>query len=108
MLSAARKERVFVSIVVLLETVWVLSARYKQEKKTILNFLKLLSQSQGIVFDNAELVKKALDDWEKGPAGFADYLIVNQADMKDCRTTYTFETKKLARDPRVTVLTSNA
>ncbi|MDJ0835497.1 MAG: type II toxin-antitoxin system VapC family toxin [Acidobacteriota bacterium] len=99
---------IFISVVVLLETVWVLRSRYKIPKLGIVTFLKMLMDTEGVVIERREQVIRALRDYEIGGAGFADYLILASARDHKCDTVYTFETRRLARDPRVNVLEAQA
>ena len=102
--DACSDEGIFLATTVLVETVWVLRSRYRLPKKLIAANLRTLMMRKGVIIDRRLLVERALSDWEKGSAGFSDYLILNVAEANPCRTTYTFETRKMSSDPRATRL----
>ena len=64
---------VFVSRTVLLETEWVLRARYKVTPTELLKFFRALLEADDTEVEGAEAVGNALDWYEQG-ADFADAL----------------------------------
>ena len=56
---------------VLLETEWVLRSRYELEPKEILGFLSYLAESEGVVLEDEDTVRKALEYYRLG-SDFAD------------------------------------
>ncbi len=64
---------VFISRTVLLETEWVLRARYKKTRIQLHTFLSALLETENAVIEAAETVSQALDWYEQG-ADFADAL----------------------------------
>lgn len=75
--------RVLVPDAVLVETVWTLEGRkYQLEKKEIVKTILHLFHEPSIVFENSQVVWKALNTYKKAKsvkgkeAGFADALIV--------------------------------
>jgi len=67
------------SLVVLAEVAWVLSAAYEWDRATIHGRLSRLVRTRGVVVEELELVEGALAHYAAGPADFADYLIVGKA-----------------------------
>jgi predicted nucleic-acid-binding protein len=92
---------VFVSLVVLAETGWVLAAAYQWDRATIHARVLRLVRTRGVVIEELELVERALDEYAIGKADLADYLILGKA-RSDASELLTFD-KKLARE-RDTVL----
>jgi len=66
-------DTVFLSRTVLLETEWVLRARYKKTPTELLQFFRALLETDNTVIEAAEEVGNALDWYAQG-ADFADAL----------------------------------
>lgn len=66
-------DTVFISRTVLLETEWVLRARYKKAPADLLAFFQALLETDDTVIEAAEEVRNALDWYDHG-ADFADAL----------------------------------
>ena len=88
-------DRVFVPIVSLLETVWVLSSRMKAPKADILDMLNALLAETFIVVDRHGAVLRAVARWRTGSAGFADYLALSLATDEGATELLTFDRKLL-------------
>jgi len=82
--------RILVTDVVLVETVWVLTGkRYRLDHEDVAGVINALFAEPGIVFENAQAVWGALNDFKKAQpvkisgkkkrADFPDALIVNKA-----------------------------
>ena len=69
------KETLYISDVVLVETVWVLDRSYQLSRQEIVGILRKLLAAQHVVFSAADEVARALNAFEQGSGGFADYLI---------------------------------
>ncbi len=93
-----------IPLVVLVETVWVLLRRYKRSKQELLTFLERLISINKISLERKREVKQAISDWRKGKADFTDYVILAVSAADGCTTTYTFEKKRMAADPRATMI----
>lgn len=90
-LRHARGDGVFLPLVVLVETVWVLAYTYALDRKVIHDLLLSLIRTRGVVVDEADLVQDALDAYAKGPADFADYVILAATRRERCRALLTFD-----------------
>ncbi len=99
----AAADGVFVSLVVLAEVAWVLEAAYGWARATIHRQVSLLVRTKGVVVEELELVQAALDEYAKGKAGLAGYLILGKARTGPGRALVTFD-RKLARTADVTLL----
>ncbi len=66
-------DTIFISRTVLLETEWVLRARYKTSRRQLMEFFAALLELDGTVVEAAESVSLALDWYSQG-ADFADAL----------------------------------
>ena len=78
--------KVYLSPIVLLETVWVLSHFHLVKRLRQCEILKALMCQQGIVNDDRQTVMAALDDYKKGH-DFADAMIGHHNSSHQCKTT---------------------
>lgn len=81
----------FVSILVLLELVWVLAAAYEYDKPVIVSVVGQVLRTTEFSVEDGELVWLALRDFESGNADFADCLIAHRNHSSGCETTFTFD-----------------
>ena len=65
----------YINSIVLVEAVWVLRRIPGYGKETIVTFVRGLLDSDRIVIGSREIVELALNNFEKGSAGFADCFI---------------------------------
>lgn len=101
--SHAADDGVFVSLVVLAEVSWVLTAAYEWDRATIHAQVSRLVRTKGVVVEELELVQAALDEYASGKAGLADSLILGKARRGPGGVLVTFD-KKLARYRDVALL----
>jgi predicted nucleic-acid-binding protein len=73
--SLGRNEPVLVSLLVMIETEWVLRSRYELEKTEILAVLQRLLEARELTFEDEPAIEEALFHWKDSPAGFTDCLI---------------------------------
>ena len=70
----------WISLLVLMETAWVLRSVYERTSAQIAAGIELLLDHETIVVQDADLVGRALAEFRKHPSiGFSDCLIVEQA-----------------------------
>lgn len=81
----------FVSLVVLVELVWVLKSNYGLERGQVAAVLETLLRSKELVIDRAEAVLQALQRFASAGADFADALIERLAAAAGCEATFTFD-----------------
>ncbi|HOH28413.1 MAG TPA: PIN domain-containing protein [Candidatus Hydrogenedentes bacterium] len=93
----ANAEVLLVPAVVLLELVWVLSARYGFSRTDILNALEHLSRVKGLRFDSDFLLRELIDAGRTSTGDIPDLLIGLCARNSGCAFTWTFD-KKAARE----------
>ena len=82
---------IYISPVVLVETMWVLTHCYHIPTKTQCEKLSALLKLRRVFTDNQPLTLKAIRDYEKG-FDFADAMIGHHNTFK-CSTTWTFDKK---------------
>ncbi len=90
-----RKEPVLVSLLVLLETEWVLRSRYELSKTEILSAFSALLDVADVTIEDEASVEHALYSWKDSPAEFADCLIDARHRRLGCQATATFDGKAL-------------
>jgi predicted nucleic-acid-binding protein len=86
---------VFISQIVLVETVWVLESAYRFDKSQLITVLEHIARNPNIRLEAFELLDGALSLYRSSRADFSDYLILAQIRSKQL-TLYTFD-RKLGR-----------
>lgn len=81
----------YVSIVSVVELVWVLTGCYASTKGEICEVLETLLRTKEIVVANADTIWKAVRLFKDGKADFADCLIERSANEAGCDHTATFD-----------------
>lgn len=89
----AAGEAVLVSLVVLVETEWVLRSRYEFDKATIVAAFRRLLEVDEFSVEDEPAVEEALFYWQDQACSFADCLISSHHRRIGCRATATFDTK---------------
>ena len=82
-----------ISLVVLLETEWVLRNRYSLSKSEILDVVSGLLASVEVRFEDEHSIEAALFTWKDSSADFADCLIGARNRALGCRATAAFDAK---------------
>ena len=91
--AAERGEPVLVSLLVLIETEWVLRSRYDMDKFASLAALRSLLTARELAFEDEPAIEEALFNWDESNAGFADCLMAAHHRRLGCRATATFDAK---------------
>lgn len=81
----------YVSDIVLCETVWVLASAYRVPRAELASLLRRLLHAKALRFDAADVLLRALDAFEGGKGEFADYLIRESARAAGCEKVATFD-----------------
>jgi predicted nucleic-acid-binding protein len=89
--TVARDDQLFVSDIVMCETVWVLSSAYRFSRAEIVDALSQLLRARSLVFSSADSIARALDAYRKERGDFADYLIREHARSAGAETVATFD-----------------
>jgi predicted nucleic-acid-binding protein len=87
------QEKVLVSLMVLLETEWVLRSRYGLPKVQIIDAISGLLDATELEVEDEPAVEEALYLWKDSAAEFADCLIGTHHRRLGCRATATFDAK---------------
>ncbi len=89
--SCTSENPAFVSIVVLVELVWVLMGAYSVSRDEVAEVLDELLRSKEIRISRPQLVAQALRAFRQGKADFADCLIGCDAGLAGCEAIYSFD-----------------
>jgi predicted nucleic-acid-binding protein len=81
----------FLSLIVIVELIWVLEISYRFKKNEIEQVLDTLLRSKELVIERAEIVAQALRKFSAGRADFADCLIERCGHAAECHHTVTFD-----------------
>jgi predicted nucleic-acid-binding protein len=85
----------FVSVVVMVETVWVLDRAYGLTAQEIADAVERLLQVEVLVIENEQEVFTAMVALKQGRGSFADALIAELGARAGCTRTLTFDQKAL-------------
>lgn len=89
--AVERDGALYVSDIVLVETVWVLSRAYRLNRQQIAEAVDQLLAARQLTFNAPEILINALNAFKTGKGGFADYLIREQANAFGCVSVATFD-----------------
>ena len=87
----AAGDTLFVSDVVVCETVWVLSGSYDMGRQEIARVLRSLFRARHLTFRAADQLIRALEAFDAGKGDYADYLIREHARAMECEQVVTFD-----------------
>jgi predicted nucleic-acid-binding protein len=93
--KVAKGEPVLVSLLVLLQTEWVLRSRYEMAKADIVTAFSALLDTADLTFEDEPSVETAVYSWKDSAGAFADCLIEARNRRLGCRATATFDVRAL-------------
>ena len=91
----AKGEPVLVSLLVLLETEWVLRSRYDLTKEDIVTAFSALLDTADLAVEDEPSVENAVYSWKDSAADFSDCLIEARNRRLGCRAIATFDGRAL-------------
>lgn len=86
----------YVNRIVLCELVWVLQRAYRFPRAAIADILDRLLRATELHLEDSAAVRAALEDFQVGPAGFADCLIATTSRAAGIESTATFDREAAA------------
>ena len=89
--AVAQDTPLFISDVVLCETVWVLASCYHVDRKDIVGVLRQLLRARHLKFASVDCLANAVEAFEREPGDFTDYLIREHARTAGYRAVATFD-----------------
>jgi predicted nucleic-acid-binding protein len=93
--EVSKGEPVLVSLLVLLESEWVLRSRYELPKSEIVAAFSALLDTADLAFEDEPSVEHAIYLWKDSSADFADCLSDARNLRLGCRATATFDGRAL-------------
>jgi predicted nucleic-acid-binding protein len=81
----------YISLVTMVELVWVFDRTYRKPKNEIVEFLQGLLQSNDLVIEKYEAVAQAFRRFESSNADFSECLIERLCAAAGCSQTMTFD-----------------
>ncbi|MEO5535660.1 MAG: type II toxin-antitoxin system VapC family toxin [Pseudolysinimonas sp.] len=89
--ARSAKDPAFLSVVVLVETVWTLSRRDKVPMSRVVAIVSAFLSAEEIVVQAPDVVRRALRDAAEHGTDLADAIIAHLAIDADCEYTVTFD-----------------
>lgn len=86
----------FVSLVVLVELIWVLEALYQFKKKEVEDVVESMLRGREILLERPDIVEQALRKFKAGKADLADCIIERANHAAGCDYTLTFDRKAVS------------
>lgn len=84
-------ELCFVNIIVLCELVWVLESAYGFHRNEIADVYDKILRTKQFEIESKDIVRHAVNEYKKGKADFADYIIGRINHLHGCDITVTFD-----------------
>lgn len=91
--ATAADEALFVPATVALELEWVLRARYRLDKETVIAAFNALLETQGLELQSESAVERALHAYRNGSVEFADCLHAGLCGAAERAPMLTFDVK---------------
>ena len=89
--AAGKGQHLFLSLLVLCESAWVLERRYRQSRAAIADTLDLVLDTAVFAVERSDLLRRCVDQFRMGKAGLADYVTGAIAMEAGCTATFTFD-----------------
>lgn len=91
--AEADRERLFIPLPVMLETLWVLESAYGKSRSDILDALHAMSEISVFEFEKAPVIEALISEGRHQKADLSDILIAQAAASCGCETVLTFDKK---------------
>ena len=92
LINSLTKERPgLITVVSMVELVWVMQSCYKSTKMEIVNILEAILATRELIIENAETVIRAKQLYSRTGADFSDCLIERSANKAGCEYSVTFD-----------------
>jgi predicted nucleic-acid-binding protein len=85
------EDALYVSGIVLCETVWVLTVSYRVPRLDVVKALQDLLRAKHLTFDYPDRLARAVDAFATGRGDFADYLVREEGFAAGCSSVATFD-----------------
>jgi predicted nucleic-acid-binding protein len=91
--AEAERERLWIPLLVVLETIWVLESAYDKTRSDILEAIQLMRQMPIVDFEADDVVERLVLDGKRCRTDLADLLIALAAERSGCEAVLTFDKK---------------
>lgn len=81
----------FITLVSVVELVWVMQSCYQSTKQEVVKILETLTATRELMIENSETVIKAIRVFSNSKADFSDCLIERSANKAGCEYSVTFD-----------------
>lgn len=89
--AEARRERLKIPLLVVLETIWVLESAYDKTRSEILDAIRDMRQMPVFDFESDRVIEGLLNEGPKHKADLADIMIAHAAEAAGCESGLTFD-----------------
>ena len=89
--AEANRERLFIPLAVVLETIWVLESAYEKSRAEVLDAIQDMRRMSVFEFEKDEAIERVLTDGRRCKADMADILIAHSARSCGCDGGITFD-----------------
>jgi predicted nucleic-acid-binding protein len=93
-----QRETLFVPLLVVAETIWVLESAYGIEREAIISVLNELVLLPILEFENREVIQRAMSSAKHNRFDLADLLIAEIAHLCGCQSVLTFDKKAVKNE----------
>lgn len=97
-IAEAERQPLYVSLLVVLEIIWVLESAYRVERNDLLTALTELLSMPALQFESPPVLRAFIQSARNNTFDLSDLLIGQAGHHADCETTLTFD-KKAAKSP---------
>lgn len=104
--AEADREALFVPLLVVLETIWVLESAYGQSRQQVIGALDELKDMPILEFEKPGVLESFITQARKSGMDLSDLLLALEAQSCGCSEMLTFD-KKAAKHPPFRLLTSD-
>ncbi len=91
----------FLSLIALVESVWVLERSYGFKKHEVVQVVETFLRGREVIVERAELVSQALRNFNATGINFSDCLIERCGHAAECKYTATFDRRATAVGMRI-------
>jgi predicted nucleic-acid-binding protein len=102
--AESARETLFIPLLVVLETIWVLESAYDKSRKEILDSFDELKSMPILEFEKDQVLQNLLSEGKESNADLSDVLIALAAQSSGCNGGLTFD-KKASKFPFFRLLT---
>jgi predicted nucleic-acid-binding protein len=103
--SALESGGVFLPKIVIVEVAWVLRSAYRYDRLAVAAALRGLTEVEGVRVEDEDEIRRAIEQYEQGGAGFSDCLLREAAATAGALPVFTFD-QGFAQEPDVVLVGS--